>query len=68
MSVEKESNWINNHLMTCTISLLSKGGTRTTQELSIDKDDIMRFLEFMHVQKLDVSTISVVLKKFYFLF
>ena len=65
MSIEAESNWIYKHLMTCTIPLLSKRGTGTTQgegEPSINKDDIMRFLEFMHVQKLDVSAMSFILK------
>ena len=64
MSIE-ESNWIYIQLMTCTIPLLSKRGTGTTQgegEPLISKDDIMRFLEFMHVQKLDVSTMSFILK------
>ena len=71
MSIEEESNWIYNQLMTCTIPLLSKRGTGTTQgegELSINQNNIMTFLEFMRVQKFDVSTISFVLKKFYFLF
>ncbi|KAI8010099.1 hypothetical protein LOK49_LG06G01312 [Camellia lanceoleosa] len=62
MSIEKESNWIYNQLMTGMIPLFSKRVTETTQgecELSINKDDIMRFLEFMHVQKLDVSFIAM---------
>ncbi|GFY84642.1 global transcription factor group B1 [Actinidia rufa] len=66
MSIEKESNWIYNHLMTCTIPLLSKRGTGTTQgegEPSINKDDIMRFLEFMHVQKLDVPFVAMYRKE-----
>ncbi|KAI7996881.1 hypothetical protein LOK49_LG10G02492 [Camellia lanceoleosa] len=57
MSIEEESNWIYNQLLTGMIPLFSKRVTETTQgerELSINKDDIMRFLEFMHVQKLDV--------------
>ncbi|KAL6988106.1 Transcription elongation factor spt6 [Sarracenia purpurea var. burkii] len=62
MSIEEESSWIYNQLVTGVISLFSKIGRETTQgehELSINKDDIMRFLEFMHVQKLDVPFIAM---------
>ncbi|XP_028074126.1 transcription elongation factor SPT6 homolog [Camellia sinensis] len=62
MSIEEESNWIYNQLLTGMIPLFSKRVTETTQgerELSINKDDIMRFLEFMHVQKLDVPFIAM---------
>ncbi|XP_057506714.1 LOW QUALITY PROTEIN: transcription elongation factor SPT6 homolog [Actinidia eriantha] len=66
MSIEEESNWIYNQLVTGMISLFSKKGTGMTQgehELSINKDDIMRFLEFMHVQKLDVPFIAMYRKE-----
>ncbi|GFY88174.1 global transcription factor group B1 [Actinidia rufa] len=46
--------------------LLSKRGTGTTQgegELSINKDDIMKFWEFMHVQKLDLPFVTMYRKE-----
>lgn len=35
------------------------GTTEEGHELSIVKEDIMRFLELMHVQKLDVSNVII---------
>lgn len=35
--------------------LRSKGTSEAGHDLSINKDDIMRFLDLVHVQKLDVS-------------
>nr|KAJ0211738.1 hypothetical protein LSAT_V11C400174520 [Lactuca sativa] len=60
MIIEEESTWILHQLQTGVV-LFGRGGDRTTEEghdLAIVKDDIMRFLEFMHVQKLDVSVQS----------
>lgn len=62
MSIDEESNWIYNQLMTGAVPLFSMSGTGAVQgerELLINKDDIMRFMELMHVQKLDVSTIDL---------
>lgn len=59
MSIDEESNWIYNQLMTGVIPLFCTsvaGATQGESELLINKDDIMRFMELMHVQKLDVST------------
>ncbi|XAR62643.1 hypothetical protein NMG60_11017483 [Bertholletia excelsa] len=66
VSIEEESNWIYNQLLTGMIPLFSMRGTGTTQgerEMSINKDDIMRFLEFTHVQKLDVPFIATYRKE-----
>lgn len=42
------------------------GTTEEGHELSIIKEDIMRFLEFMHVQKLDVSNVFLMMLQFLF--
>lgn len=65
-----ESNWICNQLATNMVHLFGKnlGSTEEGQELSIVKEDVMRFLEFMHVQKLDVSTVFLVLLHFRHIF
>ncbi|KAJ9547975.1 hypothetical protein OSB04_020518 [Centaurea solstitialis] len=66
MSIDEQSNWILNQLGTSMSYLFSKGGTGTTEEghdLAIQKDDVMRFLEFMHVQKLDVPFIAMYRKE-----
>lgn len=58
ISVE-ESNWIYNQLAAGVLPLFKKKDSGTTDEeneLPIDKDDIMRFLDLMHVQKFDVSS------------
>ncbi|CAH1427886.1 unnamed protein product [Lactuca virosa] len=65
MSIEEESTWILHQLQTGVV-LFGRGGDRTTEEghgLVIVKDDIMRFLEFMHVQKLDVPFITMYRKE-----
>ncbi|CAH1432120.1 unnamed protein product [Lactuca virosa] len=65
MSIEEESTWILHQLQTGVV-LFGRGGDRTTEEgydLAIVKDDIMRFLEFMHVQKLDVPFIAMYRKE-----
>lgn len=57
MSISEETNWIYNQLRF--VPPFNKRETGTSEEgneLPIDKDDIMRFLDLMHVQKLDVST------------
>ncbi|CAI9276797.1 unnamed protein product [Lactuca saligna] len=65
ISIEEESSWILHQLQTGVV-LFGKGGNRTIEEghdLATVKDDIMRFLEFMHVQKLDVPFISMYRKE-----
>ncbi|KAK9075914.1 hypothetical protein SSX86_004244 [Deinandra increscens subsp. villosa] len=59
MSIEDESNWIFKQLGTGVIPLFSKEG----HELDILKPDIYRFLELMHVQKLDVPFIAMYRKE-----
>ncbi|KAA8517882.1 hypothetical protein F0562_015329 [Nyssa sinensis] len=66
LSLDEESTWIYNQLVTGVVPLFGKGGTGTTEEereLSINKDDIMRFLDLMHVQKLDVPFIAMYRKE-----
>ncbi|KAL8254572.1 hypothetical protein R6Q59_032793 [Mikania micrantha] len=55
ISIDDESNWIINQLGTGMVPLFSKQG----HELPVHKSDIARFLEFMHVQKLDVPFIAM---------
>ncbi|KAI3742191.1 hypothetical protein L1987_59871 [Smallanthus sonchifolius] len=55
ISIDDESNWILNHLGMGMVPLFSKEG----HELAIIKGDIVRFLEFLHVQKLDVPFIAM---------
>lgn len=55
----EESNWIYNQLAAGVVPLFKKKDSGTTEEqneLPIDKDDILRFLDLMHVQKFDVSS------------
>ncbi|KAI7733266.1 hypothetical protein M8C21_007241, partial [Ambrosia artemisiifolia] len=59
ISIDDESNWILNQLGTGMVPLFSKEG----HELAVDKGDIVRFLEFMHVQKLDVPFIAMYRKE-----
>lgn len=55
----EESSWIYNQLTTGSVPLLKQisGG----KDLSINKDDITKFLELHHVQKLDVSNFLIIL-------
>jgi hypothetical protein len=58
VSIDEESAWIHSQLATGTIPLFGKrgrGAPKDGWDLSINKDDIMRFLDLLHVQKLDVS-------------
>ena len=52
MSIIEESTWIHNQLISGAVPLFGK----ERKDLSVNKDDIMRFLDLTHVQKLDVST------------
>lgn len=49
--MDDESTWIYNQLASGTVPLFSKTGLGN----SISRDDIIRFLDLHHVQKLDVS-------------
>ena len=58
VSIDEESAWIHSQLATGTIPLFGKSGRGPPKDgwdLSINKDDITRFLDLLHVQKLDVS-------------
>lgn len=60
-SVLVESNWIYNQLSSGVVPFFKGAGSETSKEgkdLPIDKEDIVRFLELQHVQKLDVSSCS----------
>ncbi|XP_076912331.1 transcription elongation factor SPT6 homolog [Bidens hawaiensis] len=59
LSIDDESIWILNQLGTGTVPFFRKEG----HELAVDKGDISRFLEFMHVQKLDVPFIAMYRKE-----
>lgn len=64
ISIEEECNWIFNQLATGMVPLLrSKGTSEAGHDLSINKDDIMRFLDLVHVQKLDVPFIAMYRKE-----
>ncbi|XP_024981876.1 transcription elongation factor SPT6 homolog [Cynara cardunculus var. scolymus] len=65
-SIHRESDWILNQLRMGMVPWLVKGGSRTTEEgneLSILKDDVKRFLELIHVEKLDVPFIAMYRKE-----
>ncbi|KAI7755110.1 hypothetical protein M8C21_025980, partial [Ambrosia artemisiifolia] len=54
VSIDDESSWILNQLGTGMVPLFSKG-----HELAVRKADIDKFLEFTHIQKLDVPFIAM---------
>jgi len=60
-SIDEESQWICKQLKDGAISWIPKkiSNSQNNEEddLPVDKDDIIRFLELHHVQKLDVSII-----------
>ncbi|GJW90519.1 transcription elongation factor SPT6 [Tanacetum coccineum] len=59
MSIAEESNWIVNQLGSGMVPLFSREG----RGLKIVKGEIVRFLEFIHVQKLDVPFIAMYRKE-----
>ncbi|XP_059462274.1 transcription elongation factor SPT6 homolog isoform X3 [Corylus avellana] len=66
VSIDEESAWIHSQLATGTIPLFGKRGRGTPKDgwdLSINKDDIMRFLDLLHVQKLDIPFIAMYRKE-----
>lgn len=60
-SIDEESQWICKQLKNGTIpwipKKISNSQNNEEDDLPVDKDDIIRFLELHHVQKLDVSII-----------
>ncbi|CAA3013552.1 transcription elongation factor SPT6 homolog [Olea europaea subsp. europaea] len=65
LSIAEERDWIYSQLVYGAVPLFNKRGTTTEElnELSVIKDDIARFLELMHVQKLDVPFIAMYRKE-----
>ncbi|CAI9779564.1 unnamed protein product [Fraxinus pennsylvanica] len=65
LSIAEERDWIYSQLVSGAVPLFNKRGTTTEElnELSVIKDDIARFLELMHVQKLDVPFIAMYRKE-----
>ncbi|XP_065620948.1 transcription elongation factor SPT6 homolog [Quercus suber] len=60
--IVEESNWIHGQLLSGTVPLFGNRGMGTAKEggdLSIEKVDIMRFLDLLHVQKLDIPFIAM---------
>lgn len=49
--LEDEASWIHGHIANGMNSLFGNA----SGDLSVTKDDILRFLDLVHVQKLDVS-------------
>ncbi|XP_020220029.1 transcription elongation factor SPT6 homolog [Cajanus cajan] len=65
-SIDEESQWIVNQLGNGAVPWISKNvlNPQTNEmELPIDKDDIIRFLELHHVQKLDIPFIAMYRKE-----
>ncbi|KAG7962184.1 hypothetical protein I3843_09G052600 [Carya illinoinensis] len=66
VSIDEESTWIYSQLASGTVPLYGKRGRGTPKDgwdLSINKDDIMRFLDLLHVQKLDIPFIAMYRKE-----
>ncbi|KAK6271305.1 hypothetical protein POUND7_008403 [Theobroma cacao] len=59
MSIIEESTWILHQLIIGAVPLFGKEG----QDLSINREDVMRFLELTHVQKLDIPFIATYRKE-----
>ena len=51
---DEEASWIHGHIANGMNSLF---GNASGQDLSVTKGDILRFLDLVHVQKLDVSSL-----------
>ncbi|KAF8410946.1 hypothetical protein HHK36_003483 [Tetracentron sinense] len=69
MSIEDESTWIYNQLATAMVTVFGKkGGSDGTDEgldlsKKINRDDIVRFLDLLHVQKFDIPFIAMYRKE-----
>nr|DAD43000.1 TPA_asm: hypothetical protein HUJ06_001230 [Nelumbo nucifera] len=63
MSLEEESNWIHSQFAASMVPLFGKKRGRDGEGIDlsrkIDKGDILRFLEMLHVQKYDIPFISM---------
>ncbi|CAJ2671817.1 unnamed protein product [Trifolium pratense] len=63
-SIDEESQWIVNQLKDGAVPWIGKKDSSSQdKELPIDKDDIVRFLELHHVQKLDIPFIAMYRKE-----
>ncbi|XP_073222726.1 transcription elongation factor SPT6 homolog isoform X2 [Cicer arietinum] len=65
-SIDEESQWIVSQLKNGAVPWIRKkdsSSQNNAEELPIDKDDIVRFLELYHVQKLDIPFISMYRKE-----
>ncbi|KAJ1404514.1 YqgF/RNase H-like domain [Sesbania bispinosa] len=65
-SIDEESQWIVNQLSNGAVPWICKkipSSQNDGKDLPIDKDDIIRFLELHHVQKLDIPFISMYRKE-----
>lgn len=65
-SIVDESTWIYNQLLSGTLPLFGQRGAGSPKEghdLSISRDDIMRFLDLLHLQKLDIPFIAMYRKE-----
>ncbi|XP_058738376.1 transcription elongation factor SPT6 homolog [Vicia villosa] len=60
-SIDEEGRWIVTQLKNGEVPWIHKKDSR--EELPIDKDDIVRFLELHHVQKLDIPFIAMYRKE-----
>ncbi|KAF3442193.1 hypothetical protein FNV43_RR16109 [Rhamnella rubrinervis] len=66
ISIDDESNWIYNQLAYGTIPLFGNrgsGSSKEGQDLLVNRDDIIRFLDLHHVQKLDIPFIAMYRKE-----
>ncbi|XP_044467920.1 transcription elongation factor SPT6 homolog [Mangifera indica] len=65
-SIEEEASWIYNQLLGGTVPLFGHrgaGSPKEGQDLSITRRDIWRFLDLLHVQKLDIPFIAMYRKE-----
>ncbi|XP_027352653.1 transcription elongation factor SPT6 homolog isoform X1 [Abrus precatorius] len=65
-SIDEESQWIVNQLVNGAVPWICKkvpSSQNNEKDLPIDKDDIIRFLELHHVQKLDIPFIAMYRKE-----
>ncbi|PON78960.1 Transcription elongation factor [Parasponia andersonii] len=66
ISIEDESNWIYNQLASGMIPLFGErrlGNSKEGQDLSVNRDDIIRLLDLHHVQKLEIPFIAMYRKE-----
>ncbi|KAI5659682.1 hypothetical protein M9H77_28475 [Catharanthus roseus] len=66
INIEEESTWIYNQIANSSLPVFTKRGTSMNEEgneLLISKDDISRFLELTHIQRLDVPFVAMYRKE-----